>query len=98
MSAQPADKNTAPLPEPSLERGLGPWQATALNIANMVHADLVVARRQLSDDKVSLANQLEQLREPMVRRIFTKLHVADRAQAIVGVRKAGLGRRRSAAP
>ncbi len=34
-------------------------------------ADLVVARRQLSDDKVSLADQLEQLREPMVRRIFT---------------------------
>ena len=26
----------APLPEPSLERGLGPWQATALNIANMI--------------------------------------------------------------
>src|SRR6185503_6906679 len=36
MSAQPADKNTAPLPEPSLERGLGPWQGTALNIANMI--------------------------------------------------------------
>jgi transposase len=35
-------------------------------------ADLVMARRQLSDDKVSLANQLEQLREPMVRRIFTR--------------------------
>jgi transposase len=33
-------------------------------------ADLVVARRQLSDDKVSLANQLEQVREPTVRRIF----------------------------
>ena len=29
--------------------------------------------------------------------IFTKLHVADRAQAIVRVREAGLGRR-SAAP
>lgn len=35
-------------------------------------ADLVVARRQLSDDKVSLANQLEQVREPTVRRIFTR--------------------------
>src|SRR5690606_6199051 len=33
-------------------------------------ADLVVARRQLSDDKVSLANQLEQVRDPTVRRIF----------------------------
>jgi transposase len=33
-------------------------------------ADLVVARRQLSDDKVSLLNQLEQVREPTVRRIF----------------------------
>jgi transposase len=33
-------------------------------------AELVVARRQLSDDKVSLANQLEQVREPTVRRIF----------------------------
>ncbi|TIX08857.1 MAG: IS110 family transposase, partial [Mesorhizobium sp.] len=35
-------------------------------------ADLVVARRQLSDDKVSLANQLEQVREPTVKRIFTQ--------------------------
>ena len=35
-------------------------------------ADLVVARRQLSDAKVSLANQLEQIREPTVRRIFTQ--------------------------
>jgi transposase len=35
-------------------------------------ADLVVARRQLSDDKVSLANQLEQLREPTVKRIFSQ--------------------------
>lgn len=35
-------------------------------------ADLVVARRQLSDDKVSLANQLEQVREPTVRRIFAR--------------------------
>jgi transposase len=33
-------------------------------------ADLVGARRQLSDDKVSLANQLEQIREATVRRIF----------------------------
>jgi len=33
-------------------------------------ADLVIARRQLSDDKVSLANQLEQVREPTVRRMF----------------------------
>jgi len=35
-------------------------------------ADLVVARRQLTDDKVSLANQLEQVREPIVRRIFAQ--------------------------
>jgi transposase len=35
-------------------------------------ADLVLARRQLSDDKVSLANQLEQVREPTVRRIFVQ--------------------------
>jgi transposase len=35
-------------------------------------ADLVVARRQLLDDKVSLANQLEQVRDPTVRRIFAK--------------------------
>ena len=31
-------------------------------------------------------------------KIFTKLHIADRAQAIVKVREAGLGRGRSAAP
>jgi DNA-binding NarL/FixJ family response regulator len=30
--------------------------------------------------------------------IFTKLHIADRVQAIVRVREAGLGHRRSAAP
>ena len=35
-------------------------------------ADLIVARRQLSDDKVSLANQIEQIHEPTVRRIFTR--------------------------
>ena len=33
-------------------------------------ADLVAARRQLSDDKVRLGNQLEQVREAVVRRIF----------------------------
>jgi transposase len=33
-------------------------------------ADLVAARRQLSDDKVRLSNQLEQVREAVVRRIF----------------------------
>lgn len=33
-------------------------------------ADLVTARRQLSDDRVSLANQLEQVRDATVRRIF----------------------------
>jgi transposase len=33
-------------------------------------ADLVVARRQLTEDKVSLSNQLEQVREPTVKRIF----------------------------
>lgn len=35
-------------------------------------ADLVVARRQLTDDKVSLANQLEQVRDPTVKRIFNR--------------------------
>jgi transposase len=35
-------------------------------------ADLVIARRQLTDDRVSLANQLEQVRDPTVRRIFTR--------------------------
>jgi transposase len=35
-------------------------------------AELVNARRQLSDDKVSLVNQLEQVREPAVRRIFAR--------------------------
>jgi transposase len=34
-------------------------------------AELVAARRQLSDDKVSLANQIEHLKEPMLRRLFT---------------------------
>ena len=34
-------------------------------------ADLVAARRQLSDDKVRLSNQLEQVDEAVVRRIFT---------------------------
>ena len=33
-------------------------------------AELVVARRQLSDDKVRLSNQLEQLHEGVIRRIF----------------------------
>jgi transposase len=32
--------------------------------------ELVIARRQLSDDKVSLSNQLEQVRDGMVRRMF----------------------------
>jgi transposase len=35
-------------------------------------AELVGARRQLTEDKVSLANQLEQAREPAVRRIFAR--------------------------
>lgn len=34
-------------------------------------ADLVIARRQLSNDKVSLTNQLEQVRDPIVKRMFT---------------------------
>jgi len=33
-------------------------------------AELVVARRQLSDDKVRLGNQLEQVREPLLRRLM----------------------------
>ena len=33
-------------------------------------AELVVARRQLSDDKVRLGNQLEQVRDSLVRRLF----------------------------
>lgn len=35
-------------------------------------AELVTARRQLTEDKVSLANQLEQLHEPAVRRLFAR--------------------------
>jgi transposase len=35
-------------------------------------AELVHARRQLTEDKVSLGNQLEQVREPAVRRIFAR--------------------------
>lgn len=35
-------------------------------------ADLVVARRQMGEDKVSLKNQLEQIREPTVRRLFNR--------------------------
>jgi len=33
-------------------------------------AELVVARRQLTDDKVRLGNQLEQVRDPTLRRMF----------------------------
>jgi len=33
-------------------------------------AELVVARRQLSDDKVRLGNQLEQVRDPVLRRMM----------------------------
>jgi transposase len=32
-------------------------------------AELVSARRQLTEDKVSLSNQLDQLRDAMVRRL-----------------------------
>lgn len=35
-------------------------------------ADLVAARRQLSDDKVALANQIEHLRDPALRRLFAR--------------------------
>lgn len=35
-------------------------------------AELVIARRQLSEDKVSLANQLEQVRDAVVRRVFVR--------------------------
>lgn len=35
-------------------------------------AELVVARRQLSDDKVSLSNQLEHVRDPALRRMTTQ--------------------------
>ena len=35
-------------------------------------ADLVIARRQLTEDKVSLGNQLEQVRDPTVKRIFSR--------------------------
>lgn len=35
-------------------------------------ADLTSARRQMSDDKVRIANQVEQAREPMIRRIFAR--------------------------
>ena len=35
-------------------------------------AELVVARRQLSEDKVRLGNQLEQVRDPILRRMTTR--------------------------
>lgn len=35
-------------------------------------AELVIARRQLSNDKVSLTNQLEQVRDPTVKRLFAQ--------------------------
>lgn len=35
-------------------------------------ADLVIARRQLTDDKVSLANQIEQLHDAAVKRMFQR--------------------------
>jgi transposase len=35
-------------------------------------ADLVVARRQLTDNKISLANQMELVRDPTVQRIFAR--------------------------
>ncbi|WEJ39951.1 IS110 family RNA-guided transposase [Sinorhizobium prairiense] len=35
-------------------------------------AELVSARRQLTEDKVSLSNQLDQLRDAMVRRLFAR--------------------------
>jgi transposase len=54
-------------------------------------AELVTARRQLSDDKVSLANQLEQLREPAVRRIFMRrLRAIEADILLIGKRLADL--------
>ncbi len=35
-------------------------------------AELIVARRQLTDDKVRLGNQLEQVRDPALKRLFTQ--------------------------
>lgn len=35
-------------------------------------AELIVARRQLTEDKVRLANQLEQVRDPILRRMTTQ--------------------------
>jgi transposase len=35
-------------------------------------AELVIARRQLSNDKVSLTNQLGQVRDPTVKRMFAQ--------------------------
>ena len=54
-------------------------------------AELVVARRQLSEDKVSLANQLEQLRDPAVRRIFMRrLRAIEADMLLIGKRLANL--------
>ena len=46
-------------------------------------AELIVARRQLSDDKVSLANQLEQVRDPTVKRIFARRLAAITADILL---------------
>lgn len=54
-------------------------------------AELVMARRQLSDDKVSLANQLEQVRDAAVRRIFLRRLRAIAADILLIARRlAGL--------
>lgn len=54
-------------------------------------ADLVTARRQMSDDKVSLSNQLEQVREPTVRRMFMqRLRRIDLDIALINKRLAEL--------
>jgi transposase len=54
-------------------------------------AELVGARRQLTEDKVSLANQLEQVREPAVRRIFARrLRCIEADILLVAKRLAGL--------
>lgn len=54
-------------------------------------AELVCARRQLSDDKVSLSNQLEQVRDAMVRRIFLRrLRVIEADKLLIAKRMAEL--------
>lgn len=54
-------------------------------------AELIVARRQISDDKVSLGNQLSQIVDPALKRIFSaRLRRLEADLVLVSKRIAGL--------